>query len=54
MRARARARTSSWQIARAAKDGNWSGRYNIHVGGYDEIEGDYGCAQTLTDSVENV
>jgi hypothetical protein len=30
------------QIARAAKAGNWSGRFNIHVGGYDEIEGDYG------------
>ncbi|GBF90972.1 exostosin-like glycosyltransferase [Raphidocelis subcapitata] len=37
------------RIARAAKDGNWSGRYNIHVGGYDEIEGDYG--QLLARSV---
>lgn len=30
------------QIARAAKAQNWTGRYNIHVGGYDDIEGEYG------------
>jgi hypothetical protein len=30
------------QIARAAKAGNWSGKFSIHVGGYDDIEGEYG------------
>lgn len=31
------------KIAAAAKAGNWSGRYNIHVGGYDDahVEGEY-------------
>jgi hypothetical protein len=34
--------TTTNQIAKAAKAQNWTGRFNIHVGGYNEIEGEYG------------